>query len=105
MRIASTLLVLGVCAGCVTGLGIPLEYTATINSTLYLKAELESLYDTELSDIQRTLIALAATDRYVKDRDGTLAQSYLELVGLSGGQEFGGEVGELIEMVRLLEIE
>jgi len=106
MRLAATLLIVGM-AGCVTGLGvgIPLEYTATVNSTLYLRAQLDDPALSELDDTARVLAALAETDKYVQARYPDLAGSYLELVGGAGGFQFSSEIDEVIEMVRLLDVE
>lgn len=101
-RLTSTLLALALIAGCATGSGLTLEHMATINSTLFFKAQYDLLEDSELAntEIKRVLIAVAATDIYVQKRYPTLATGYLDLVGAATGA-YTTEIDEILEMVRL----
>ena len=106
MRLASTLLIVGL-AGCVTGPtgGIPIEYTAVLNSTLFFRAELERIQDSEIieSDIEEVLLAIQSTDAYVERRYSSIATSYLDLVNrVAGEYAFPGDIEEVLETVRLL---
>ena len=104
MRLASVILALGLASGCVTGVKVPLEYTATLNSTLYLQSQIEELEESapDNTDLQNALKAIAATDLYVQTRYPDLAKTYLELVSTAAGQySFPVEMTELLETVRL----
>ena len=108
MRLASTVIVAVMCGACVTGVtgGIPLEYTAILNSSLEFKYHYDRLEDETESETERILAAVAETAKSVARRYSEIADSYLDLIDASSGDfAFTQEIEEVLETVRQLERE